>query len=91
VQDEQIDMLKENEGMKLLVEIYMSELSRIRYLLRAYLRVRLQKVERHVMHILDNAGGGQLLLLGRAANGLIFTQPLLHAAARRVLVMPSTA
>ena len=43
--------------MKLLVEIYMSELSRVRYLLRAYLRTRLQKIERHVMHILDNAGG----------------------------------
>lgn len=43
--------------MKLLVEIYMSELSRIRYLLRAYLRVRLQKIERFAMHILDNAGG----------------------------------
>ena len=44
--------------MKLLVEIFMSELSRVRYLLRAYLRVRLQKIERHVMHILDNAGAG---------------------------------
>lgn len=41
--------------MKLLVEIFMSELSRVRYLLRVYLRVRLQKVERHVMHILDSA------------------------------------
>ncbi|PSC76212.1 DNA replication complex GINS SLD5 [Micractinium conductrix] len=54
-QDEQIDLLKEREDMKLLVEIYMSELSRVRYLLRAYLRTRLQKIERHVMHILDNA------------------------------------
>ncbi|KAL4859359.1 DNA replication complex GINS protein SLD5 [Chlorella vulgaris] len=53
--DEQIEMLKENDDQKLLVEIFMSELSRIRYLLRAYLRVRLQKCERHVMHILDNA------------------------------------
>lgn len=48
-------MLKENDDQKLLVEIFMSELSRIRYLLRAYLRVRLHKCERHVMHILDNA------------------------------------
>ena len=57
MQDEQIDFLKDSEDKKLQVEIFMSELSRIRYLLRAYLRVRLQKVERHVMHILDNAGG----------------------------------
>lgn len=35
----------------------MSELARVRYLLRAYLRTRLQKIERHVMHVLDNAGG----------------------------------
>lgn len=48
--------MKENDNMKLLVEIYLSELSRVRYLLRAYLRVRLQKIERHVMHILDNSG-----------------------------------
>lgn len=56
LQDEQIELMKDNDDMKLLVEIYLSELSRVRYLLRAYLRVRLQKVERHVMHILDNAG-----------------------------------
>jgi hypothetical protein len=67
-------MLKEKDGMKLLVEIYMSELSRIRYLLRAYLRVRLQKVERHVMHILDNAGGLLLLLLERAAHARMVVQ-----------------
>lgn len=54
-QDEQIELMKENDNMKLLVEIYLSELSRVRYLLRAYLRVRLQKIERHVMHILDNS------------------------------------
>lgn len=52
--------------MKLLVEIYLSELSRVRYLLRAYLRVRLQKVERHVMHILDNAGGH--VMIGEKSN-----------------------
>lgn len=55
LQDEQIELLKEREDMKLLVEIFMSELSRVRYLLRVYLRVRLQKVERHVMYILDSA------------------------------------
>lgn len=38
------------------MEIYLSEMSRVRYLLRSYLRCRLQKIERHVMHILDNAG-----------------------------------
>lgn len=38
------------------MEVYLSELSRVRYLLRAYLRARLQKVEAHAMHILDNAG-----------------------------------
>jgi hypothetical protein len=54
-QEEQIELLKEGDDMKLLVEIFMSELSRVRYLLRVYLRVRLQKVERHVMHILDSA------------------------------------
>ncbi len=57
VQEEQIDLLKESDDSKLLVEIYMSELARVRYLLRAYLRTRLQKIERHVMHVLDNAGG----------------------------------
>lgn len=56
-QEEQIDLLKESDDSKLLVEIYMSELARVRYLLRAYLRTRLQKIERHVMHVLDNAGG----------------------------------
>ncbi|KAI7837340.1 hypothetical protein COHA_008855 [Chlorella ohadii] len=54
-QEEQIDLLKESDDSKLLVEIYMSELARVRYLLRAYLRTRLQKIERHVMHVLDNA------------------------------------
>ena len=67
-QDEQIELLKENDDMKLVVEIFMSELSRIRYLLRAYLRVRLQKVERHVMYILDNAGE---LLVGPSPPGHI--------------------
>ena len=57
LQEEQIDLLKESDDSKLLVEIYMSELARVRYLLRAYLRTRLQKIERHVMHVLDNAGG----------------------------------
>ena len=57
MQEEQIELLKEGDDNKLLVEIYMSELARVRYLLRAYLRARLQKIERHVMHVLDNAGG----------------------------------
>lgn len=56
MQEEQIELLKEGDDNKLLVEIYMSELARVRYLLRAYLRTRLQKIERHVMHVLDNAG-----------------------------------
>ena len=56
MQEEQIELLKDSDELKLLVEIYLSELSRVRYLLRAYLRCRLQKIERHVMHILDNAG-----------------------------------
>jgi GINS complex subunit 4 len=43
-----------NPDMEILRTIYASEVSRVRYLLRSYLRTRLLKIEKHVMHILDN-------------------------------------
>ena len=35
--------------------MYTAELARVRYLLRAYLRTRLMKLEQFVMYILDTA------------------------------------
>ena len=34
--------------------IYVQELNRVKYMMRAYLRCRLLKVEKFVMHVLDN-------------------------------------
>ena len=34
--------------------IYVQELNRVKYMMRAYLRCRLLKVEKYVMHVLDN-------------------------------------
>lgn len=33
--------------------MYSYELKRVRYLLQAYHRTRLQKIEKHILHILD--------------------------------------
>lgn len=49
--------MREMDELKLVVDVYMHELARVRYLLRSYLRTRLFKIERYVMHILDNPGG----------------------------------
>ena len=55
-------MMQESADMELVRMVYTTELARIRYLLRAYLRTRLAKIEQFVMHILDNLGA-------RAAGG----------------------
>ena len=34
--------------------IYVQELNRVKYMMRAYLRCRLLKIEKFVMHVLDN-------------------------------------
>ena len=49
-------MMQESVDMELVRMVYTTELTRIRYLLRAYLRTRLAKIEQFVMHILDNQG-----------------------------------
>ena len=46
----------QNQGneKELVRSIYIQELNRVKYLLRAYLRCRLLKLEKYVMFILDN-------------------------------------
>lgn len=34
--------------------LYLQEVNRVKYMLRAYLRCRLLKIEKYVMHVLDN-------------------------------------
>ncbi|KAK9819598.1 hypothetical protein WJX72_000134 [[Myrmecia] bisecta] len=39
---------------ELIRSLYLQELLRVKYLLRSYLRTRIQKIEQYVMHILDD-------------------------------------
>lgn len=45
---------RQGQASELIRSIYLQELNRVRYLMRAYLRCRLLKIEKYVMHILDN-------------------------------------
>ncbi len=44
----------QGQASELIRSVYLQELNRVRYLMRAYLRCRLLKIEKFVMHILDN-------------------------------------
>ena len=45
---------RQGQASELIRSIYMQELNRVRYMMRGYLRCRLLKIEKYVMHILDN-------------------------------------
>lgn len=45
---------QQGQASELIRSIYLQELNRVRYMMRAYLRCRLLKIEKYVMHILDN-------------------------------------
>ena len=47
------ELWQQGPDFELVTAMYTAELARVRYLLRAYLRVRLMKLERFVMYILD--------------------------------------
>ena len=55
-QEREIAEAERDRARELLRTIFTLELSRVRYMLRAYLRARLLKLERHVMHALDAPG-----------------------------------
>ena len=57
LQEEQIELLQDNAAMEELCLMWTVELSRIRYYLRDYLRLRLGKIEKYCMALLDNPGG----------------------------------
>lgn len=44
----------QGQACELMRSIYLQELNRVKYLMRAYLRCRLLKIEKYVMFILDN-------------------------------------
>lgn len=46
---------EESGDFELIRTMIVVELTRLRYMLRAYLRVRLQKIERYVMFCIDSA------------------------------------
>ena len=48
--------------VELMRSLYIQELNRVKYVLRAYLRCRLLKIEKFVMFILDNEAEQQKLL-----------------------------
>ena len=56
VLQEEIIMGLQNQGTEadLVRSIHIQELNRVKYMLRAYLRCRLVKLEKYVMYILDN-------------------------------------
>ena len=60
---------------ELVKSIYIQELNRIKYMLRAYLRCRLLKLEKYVMYVLDNEEEQQKLL----PQELRYAQVILHA------------
>lgn len=54
IQEGVIADYRDNAEMELPRLMYSYELKRVRYLLQAYLRTRLKKIERFVLHILEN-------------------------------------
>lgn len=53
-QEVQAEEARERADMELPRAAWAAELARVRYVLRAYLRARLHKIERHVMAVLDD-------------------------------------
>ena len=55
VQEDVIRHLQQQgQDSELIRSIYLQELNRVKFMMRAYLRCRLQKIEKYVMFILDN-------------------------------------
>lgn len=54
MQEAQLELMSDKPELEILRAIFSTELARIRFLLRSYLRTRLLKIEQHVMYILDN-------------------------------------
>lgn len=54
IQEGVIADYRDNAEMELPRLMYSYELKRVRYLLQAYLRTRLKKIEKFVLHILEN-------------------------------------
>jgi len=55
LQEEVIRHLQQQGADSELVRtLYLQELNRVKYMMRAYLRCRLLKIEKFVMHVLDN-------------------------------------
>ena len=59
-QEQRIDQY-DNPEQELPRTVYRTEVDRIKYLLRSYLRTRLKKVERYCLFILDNEEAQQML------------------------------
>lgn len=45
---------QQGQECELMRSVYLQEVNRVKYMMRAYLRCRLWKVEQYAMHILDN-------------------------------------
>eukprot|EP00470_Lotharella_oceanica_P008463 CAMPEP_0170184364 /NCGR_PEP_ID=MMETSP0040_2-20121228/33457_1 /TAXON_ID=641309 /ORGANISM="Lotharella oceanica, Strain CCMP622" /LENGTH=223 /DNA_ID=CAMNT_0010430415 /DNA_START=1 /DNA_END=672 /DNA_ORIENTATION=+ len=52
-QQELIDKCSDSKGAALMLRIYQMEVDRINFVLKAYLRTRLRKIEKHVLQILS--------------------------------------
>lgn len=55
LQDQAILEAEASSKMELLRTLYTVEVTRVKYMLRSYLRTRLLKIERYVMHCIDDA------------------------------------